>query len=160
MLDSTQRMELLQEDSPAKISAWLEKGLAWLAKEAGYSGKLEDLWKKRKQSGSSLKTSLVYYPLTEGRTLESFSGRWPTSGIVSGGECLMLSTLEYPSEGAESSSLADVVETQQVQQKYYLTAKAAEGVLRRSNRNGKKLPEQLQEAFENVVRQESQGATQ
>jgi hypothetical protein len=72
----------------------------------------------------------------------------------------MLSTLEYPSEGAESSSLADVVETQQVQQKYYLTAKAAEGVLHRSNRNGKKLPEQLQEVFENVVRQKSQGATQ
>jgi hypothetical protein len=33
-------------------------------------------------------------------------------------------------------------------------------VLRRSNRNGKKLPEQLQEVFENVVRQKSQGATQ
>ena len=153
MLDSTQRMELLQEDFPAKISAWLEKGLAWLAKEAGYSGRLEDLWKKRKQSGSSLKTSLVYYPLTEGRTLESFSGRWPTSGIVSGGECLMLSTLEYPSEGAESSSLAAVLEDQNVLEKFYLSAKACEGILRRANRRGKTLPPALQEA---LVKQVSQ----
>ena len=153
MLDSTQRMELLQEDSPAKISAWLEKGLAWLAKEAGYSGRLEDLWKKRKQSGSSSKTSLVYYPLTEGRTLESFSGRWPTSGIVSGGESLMLSTLEYPSEGAESSSLAAVLEDQNVLEKFYLSAKACEGILRRANRRGKTLPPALQEA---LVKQVSQ----
>jgi hypothetical protein len=72
----------------------------------------------------------------------------------------MLNTLEYPSEGSVSSSLADVVQTQQVQQKYYLTIKAAEGVLRRSNRNGKLLPDQLQKAFENVVRKEQESTTQ
>jgi hypothetical protein len=52
------------------------------------------------------------------------------------------------------------VQTQPVQQKYYLTIKAAEGVLRRSNRNGKLLPDQLQEAFENVVRQKQESTTQ
>jgi hypothetical protein len=72
----------------------------------------------------------------------------------------MLNTSEYPSAGSVSSSLADVVQTQPVQQKYYLTVKAAEGVLRRSNRNGKLLPDQLQRAFEDVVRKEQESATQ
>ena len=72
----------------------------------------------------------------------------------------MLNTSEYPSEGSVSSSLADVVQTQPVQQKYYLTVKAAEGVLRRSNRNGKLLPDQLQKAFEDVVRKEQESTTQ
>ena len=147
MQDLHQQKESLPADSPAKISAWLEKGLAWLAQEAGYSGKLEDLWKKRKQSGSSSKMSLVYYPLTEAKTLELFSGRWPTSGIVSDGECLMLSTLEYPSAGAESSSLAAVLEGQEVSAKYYLSAKACEGILRRANKRGKQLPQELTNAL-------------
>jgi hypothetical protein len=70
----------------------------------------------------------------------------------------MLNTSEYPSEGSVSSSLADVVQTQPVQQKYYLTVKAAKGVLQRSNRNGKRLPDPLQEVFENVVRQGAESA--
>ena len=153
MQDLHQAQELLQEDFPAKTSALLAKELVLLANEAGYSGRLQDLWKKRKQNTSSSKTSLVCYPVTTEKILESSSGRWPTSGILSAGGCLMLNTSEYPSEGSVSSSLADVVQTQPVQQKYYLTVKAAEGVLQRSNRNGKRLPDPLQEVFENVVRQ-------
>jgi hypothetical protein len=160
MQDLHQAQELLQEDFPAKTSALLANVLVLLAHEAGYSGRLQDLWKKRKQNTSSSKTSLVCYPVTMEKILESSSGRWPTSGILSGGVCLMLNTLEYPSEGSVSSSLADVVQTQPVQQKYYLTVKAAEGVLRRSNRNGKLLPDQLQKAFENVVRQKQESTTQ
>ena len=156
MPDSIQQEELLQEDSPAKISAWLENALVLLAREAGYSGRLEDLWKKRKQSGSSSKMSLVYYPLTEGRTLESFSGKWPTSGIVSDGECLMLNTLEYPSEGAESSSLAAVLQDQNVPSKYYLSPKACEGILRRANRRGKTLPEALNNALVQQIQTSSE----
>ena len=151
---------LLQEDFPAKISALLARGLDLLVREAGYSGKLQDLWKKRKQSGSSSKTSLVCLLLTKEETLLSYSGRWQTSGILLPGGCLMLSTLEYPSEGSVSSSLADVIQTQPVQQKYYLTVPAAEGVLRRSNRHGKKLPDLLQKAFEDVVRQKPESTDQ
>jgi hypothetical protein len=65
----------------------------------------------------------------------------------------MLSTLEYPSEGAESSSLAAVLEDQNVLEKFYLSAKACEGILRRANRRGKTLPPALQEA---LVKQVSQ----
>jgi hypothetical protein len=70
----------------------------------------------------------------------------------------MLSTSEFPKGEDVSSSLADVLETSSVQQKYYLSPKAAEGVLRRSNRKGKKLPDLLQKAFENVVRQKQESS--
>jgi len=65
-----------------------------------------------------------------------------------------------PQRRSVSSSLADVLETDSVQQKYYLSPKAAEGILRRSNRNNKKLPDLLQEAFESVVCQEQESAKQ
>lgn len=160
MQDLIQAQELLQEDFPAKTSQSLAKGLVLLAKEAGYSGRLQELWTKRRPNTSSSKTSLVCYPVTKEEILESSSERWPTSGILLDGGCLMLNTSEYPSAGSVSSSLADVVQTQPVQQKYYLTVKAAEGVLRRSNRNGKLLPDQLQKAFEDVVRKEQESTTQ
>jgi hypothetical protein len=46
----------------------------------------------------------------------------------------MLSTSEFPKGEGVSSSLADVLETDSVQQKYYLSPKACEGILRRANR--------------------------
>jgi hypothetical protein len=100
---------LLQEDFPVKTSALLAKELVLLAHEAGYSGKLQELWKKRKANTSSSKTYLVCYPVTREQILESSSGRWPTSGILSAGVCLMLNTSEYPSDAKESSSLGDVL---------------------------------------------------
>jgi hypothetical protein len=155
MQDLIQAEELLQEDFPAKMSQSLAKGLVWLANEAGYSGRLPELWKKRKQSGSYSKTSLVCYPVTKEKILESSSGRWQTSGILLPGGLLMLSTSEFPKDGAVSSSLADVLQGQEVQTKYYLSSKACEGILRRSSRRGKNLPETLNNA---LVHQAAQSA--
>jgi hypothetical protein len=152
MQDLIQAQELLQEDFPAKTSALLAKGLVLLAKEAGYSGTLQELWTKRKANTSSSKTSLVCYPVTKEEILESSSERWPTSGILLGGACLMLNTLEYPSAGAVSSSLADVL-LEKALPKYFLSPTACEGIIRRANRRGKTLPPALQEA---LVKQVSQ----
>jgi hypothetical protein len=152
MQDLHQAQELLQEDFPAKTSASLAKGLVLLAQEAGYSGRLQDLWKKRKQNTSSSKTYLVCYPVTKEKILESSSERWPTSGILSAGGCLMLNTSEYPSEGVVSSSLADVLLTQQVLPKFYLSPTACEGILRRANRRGKTLPEALTKALQEQLK--------
>ena len=151
--DLHQAEVLLQEDFPAKTSALLAKELVLLAHEAGYSGRLQELWKKRKQNLSSSKTSLVCFPVTEERILESLSERWPTSGILSAGACLMLNTSAYPSEGNVSSSLADVL-LEQAPEKYSLSPTACAGILRRSAGRGKKLPEALHEA---LVSQVSQG---
>ena len=152
MQDLIHAQELLQEDFPAKTSASLAKGLVLLVQEAGYSGKLQDLWRKRKANTSSSKMSLVCLPVTKDKILGSSLERWPTSGILLDGGCLMLSTSEYPREGVVSSSLADVLVTHQVLPKYYLSPTACEGIIRRANRRGKTLPPVLQEA---LVRQAS-----
>jgi hypothetical protein len=153
--DLNQAQELLQEDFPAKTSQSLAKGLVLLAKEAGYSGTLQELWTKRKANTSSSKTSLVCYPVTKEEILESSSERWPTSGILLGGVCLMLNTSEYPSDGVVSSSLGDVL-LETALPKYFLSQKACEGILRRANKRGKTLPPALQEALVNQVLQGTQ----
>jgi len=114
--------------------------------------------KKPKLSGSSLKMSPDYCHLTTEGIWESSSGRWLNSGMGSHTGFLTLNTLEYPN-AVEESLLSDVLEmTGEHLQKYLLSAKAAEGILRRSNRKGKTLPCQLQEALENVVRQGAKSA--
>jgi hypothetical protein len=51
-------------------------------------------------------------------------------------ECLTLSTLEYHS-GADESLLSHILQgTADVQQKYYLSQKACEGILRRLQLKG------------------------
>lgn len=155
MSDLIQAKELLQEDSPAKISAWLERGLDLLANAAGYSGRSQELWTKRKANTSSSKTSLVYYQVTKDEILESLSERWPTSGILLAGECLMLNTSEFPSDGAVSSSLADVLEDSALP-KYYLSQKACEGILRRASKRGKQLPEALANALVHQITSRSE----
>jgi hypothetical protein len=46
-----------------------------------------------------------------------------------------------------SSSLADVLQAE-APEKYYLSSKACDGILRRANKRGKTLPEPLQKALE------------
>jgi hypothetical protein len=59
----------------------------------------------------------------------------------------MLSTSEYPNGASVSSSLADVLQAE-AQEKYYLSQKACDGILRRANKRGKTLPAPLQKALE------------
>jgi len=63
---------------------------------------------------------------------------------------LTLNTSESPSAAVECS-LSDVLETQNVPAKYLLSAKACEGILRRAERRGKKLPEMLDRALRSVL---------
>ena len=154
MPDST-RMELLSVDSPVKMSAWLESVLDYLTPtgtqpEAVYFGKLSDFSKKQKRSTSSSKMSLDYFQATKDEISELSSMRWSNSGMAFRGEYLMLNTLESPNAAVESS-LSDILETTgEHLRKYSLSPKAAEGILRRASRRGKKLPEQLQKALEAI----------
>ena len=70
-------------------------------------------------------------------------------GIPSHGECLMRAFWESPSE-EEESGLSQILE-ENVPLKYYLSAKACEGVLRRAKKRGKKLPEILEEALKQQI---------
>ena len=58
---------------------------------------------------SSGRTSRAHFQATKDGTFLPSLGKWSTSGIVCAGECSMLSTLESPKEGVESS-LSDVLE--------------------------------------------------
>ena len=89
---------------------------------------------------------------------------WPdfkNSAMGSASGLLTLSTSEHaaspalsPSEDAVCS-LSDILETGDVPQRYYLTAKACLGILRRAERRGKELPPQLLKALQSVAGKEA-----
>ena len=96
---------------------------------------------------SSLRTYPDSFHLSMAEISPSFSRRWPTSGFWTGpGECWTAVTSECHSEGGASSSLRDVLEDS-VAPKYFLSPRAAAGILRRAEKRGKKLPAQLHAAL-------------
>jgi hypothetical protein len=138
-----------QGGSLAKTYPWLASVLVWLEREAACSTKSPGLLTRLKPNGSSSKMYLAYSPVSEERTWEQLSERWSNSGMAWPGECLMHSTSEFPKDGGVSSSLRNVLQTQPVAPKFYLSARACEGILRRAERRGKKLPEALERALKN-----------
>lgn len=76
---------------------------------------------------------------------------------ASHGACLTLSLSEwtalpeqFPSDDGVCS-LSDILETGDVPQQYYLSAKACRGILRRAEKRGKELPPQLAAALQAVA---------
>ena len=100
------------------------------------------------------KMFLVSCPATAVGILVPSSGRWGNWGMGSRTECWTLNGAEHtgiqePCRSVEGvSSLSDVLEILQVPQRFYLSAKACNGILRRAERRGKVLPEQLRLALE------------
>lgn len=73
---------------------------------------------------------------------------WATGSALRGG-CLTLSIGVSPSAAVEST-LWQILE-EDAPERYYLSAKACAGVLRRVERRGKTLPKMLREALEEAV---------
>lgn len=73
---------------------------------------------------------------------------WATGSALRGG-CLTLSIGVSPSAAVEST-LWQILEAD-APEKYYLSAKACAGILRRAERRGKTLPKMLREALEEAV---------
>jgi hypothetical protein len=97
---------------------------------------------------------LVSCRVTEDGILEACSEGWQNSGMGSPTEFLTLNTCEqmdtltqYPKDGGVCS-LSDVLEIGEVPQRYFLTRKACQGILRRAEERGKALPKLLKEALE------------
>ena len=67
-------------------------------------------------------------------------------------EFLTLNTGECPSVAVEST-LSQILEVN-APEKYYLSAKACEGILRRAERRGKELPQMLKDALEQMIERE------
>ena len=100
------------------------------------------------------KTSPEPCPPTSEPTSSRSSTKWLTSGRVSlSGLCWTRNISESPSDdGASFSSLSLILQPPtDVPTRYYLSAKAAEGILRRAERRGKTLPEALRQALMQVA---------
>jgi hypothetical protein len=69
------------------------------------------------------------------------TGSWTLSGCEHNG-------IPAPSRSADGvCSLSDVLETQPVPQRFFLSAKACNGILRRAQKRGKALPPMLEAAL-------------
>ena len=98
-----------------------------------------------KPSQSSVKTEFQYLNLKNGGVL---GASWETAGALPGGSTT-LNTGEYPSAVVESN-LSQILQAN-VPEKYYLSARACQGILNRAERRGKKLPDMLEAALREVV---------
>ena len=103
------------------------------------------------------RTSPASCPATEAAILAPSSGCWGNSGMGSHTVFWTLNTSEHaaspmPSPNADAvCSLSDILETGDVPQRYFLTAKACQGILRRAEKRGKDLPMKLLEALSAVA---------
>ena len=93
----------------------------------------------------SVKTTYQFLDLRSGIPGGVF---WETAGVSPGGYT-MLNIGVCPSDAREST-LSQILEVN-APSKYYLSAKACAGILRRAERRGKDLPPMLKEALEEAV---------
>ena len=110
-------------------------------------------------SGWFGRTSPACFPVTEGEISLPSSASWGNSGMGGPTECLTLNTSEHAASPMLSPSavavcsLSDILETGDVPQRFFLTAKACQGILRRADKRGKALPEVLSAALKAVASQ-------
>lgn len=88
--------------------------------------------------------------LIRAEILGTCSLTWTSSGTVSHGELSMRAGSESPSV-VVACSLSAVLETRPVPPRYWLSAKAAAGILRRAEARGKDLPPRLRTALESLA---------
>ena len=133
---------------PARTSAWPEIARDWMEADPASGSSSIELYQNCGPELRSSKMSLVYLAATEEMILpESFEG-WQNSGICRAGESWTLSFSEsHSAEGAYLSSLWQILEEEPAP-KYYLSAKACAGILRRAENRGRDLPEALRQALE------------
>ena len=139
------------EEPRASRSASLDSERDWLIRVATSCSPTVPLLQSIAPAGWFGRTSPESCRATEDGTLEPSSGCWQNSGMGSPTEFLTLSISEWPSDAAVCS-LSDVLETGAVPQRYFLSATACKGILRRhAEKRGKDLPVALQRALESVA---------
>ena len=148
------QLTLSVEDSPAKTCPLPEKGQAWMEKDLGSGLNFSELYKSFLQNGCLSKTSPAFYPLTEDSISSSSFKGWRNSGIMCPGESLTLNISEFPKDVAVCS-LSEALETDAAP-KYFLSPRAAAGILRRAENRGKELPEMLRQALAHPAEEQAE----
>ena len=100
-----------------------------------------------KRSQGSVRTDWIYLDRCGANGL--MRGEWQEMDGASRGGSMTLNTGECPS-AARESTLSQILEPN-APTKYYLSAKACQGILRRAEKRGKELPTMLREALEEAV---------
>ena len=123
-------------DWMTRVATWQSSLFLWLddSTAVGYSGKM----------------CLACFPVQEGQISPLSSASWGNAGMGMPGECWTLSISECHS-AAGVCSLSDILETGDLPQRYYLSAKACAGILRRAEKRGKELPTSLHRALMQVA---------
>jgi hypothetical protein len=121
-LASLSASRVSEADWMTTVATWPSNILGWLTAcgPGGWFGRTSPASCRRLEDG----------------TLEPFSGAWSNSGMGSPTECLTLSSSEWPSDAAVCS-LSDILETGDVPQRFFLSATACKGILRRAEKRGK-----------------------
>jgi len=131
---------------PANLSASPAFEKEWQTRVATSCSPIWRLLTDIGPAGWSGRTSPVSCRQTEDGLLEPSSEGWQNSGMGSPTEFLTLSTSEFHS-GAVVCLLSDILETGDVPRRFYLSATACKGILRRAAKRGRQLPQQLERAL-------------
>jgi hypothetical protein len=138
-------------DSRVRTCPLPDAGRDWLESEADFGLNSIAFLQKLAPNGWLSRMSPVCYPAMEDEILPSSFEGWSNSGMASLGGCLTLNISDWPSD-ANVCSLSEVLETD-VPHKYYLSQKAARGILRRAEKRGKEIQGLLLTALERVAKQ-------
>ena len=147
--ETLSQLTLFAGDFPARIYRLPESARAFLESDQDFGSSSIEFLQRLSRDGLLSRTSPACYPATEGEILPSSFEGWQNSGMACAGGFLTLSTLEWPSDAAVCS-LSEVLETD-VAQKYFLSPRAARGILRRAEKRGKALPPFLRSALEHLA---------
>ena len=134
------------EEPPASHSVARVCAKDWQTLVATWPLNIFALLTEHSRAGSSGKTFPAYCRRTKDGTLAPSSGRWLNSGMGMHGGCWMLNTSEWPST-AVVCSLSDILKTGDLPQRFFLSAKACAGILRRAETRRLRLPHALEHAL-------------
>src|SRR5689334_12784845 len=146
----SEQLTFLSEEPPASPSRSRDLEADWLTTVVTWPSNFLGLLSAHGPSGWYGRTSPASCRRMEDGTLVPYSEGWSNSGMGSPTECLTHSFLEFPS-AAVACSLSDILETGDVPQRYFLSATACKGILRRAKKRDKQLPAVLERALREVA---------
>ena len=138
------------EELPVSPSQSQDSERDWMTRVATSCSPLAPLLNATAPSGWFGRTSPESCLPMEDEILVPSSECWQNSGMGSPTEFWTLSTSEWPSD-AVVCSLSDILEIGNVPQRFFLSATACQGILRRADKRGKELPEALRLALQQVA---------
>jgi hypothetical protein len=171
------QLTFLSVEPPAKTSVSPVSVRDWMETVETSRSSMLQLLAGIGPDGWSGRTSPASFRAIEDEILQAFWGCSPGDGsrfpqedgnlrelskatvahTASHGECLTLNLSEWTGlsglflNDAGVCSLSDILETGDVPQRFYLSSKACRGILRRAEKRGKKLPQQLARALQAVA---------